>query len=205
VRDRGINGLVLAGGISTRMGQPKAELIYFDRPQWAYCSNLLGHFCDRVWISVEKEDQIDDVPQTMQLVDSDESHGPLSGILSAIKQEPDKTWLIMACDMPGIDMAVMHRLLRLRNPDALVSCFCREADKATIEPLLSFWEAGALSELEKFVRKSWSPREFIKTHSSHLIPLEAPNFDKLKSINTPEDRKEFIRKYTFGKDRFEEI
>lgn len=196
---------MLAGGISTRMGQSKAELIYFDRPQWAYCSNLLGQFCDRVWISMEKEDQIDDVPRTMQLLDSVESKGPLSGILSALKQDPDKTWLVMACDMPGIDMAVMHRLLRLRDPDALVSCFCRDEDEATIEPLLSFWEAGALAELEKFVRKSWSPQEFIKTHRTHLIPLEEANFEKLTSINTPEDRKEFIRKYTFGKDRFEEI
>lgn len=197
--------MVLAGGTSTRMGQPKAELIYFDRPQWAYCSNLLGQFCDRVWISIEKEGQIEDVPRTMQLVDSSESNGPLSGILSAMKQEPDKTWLIMACDMPGIDMAVMHRLLRLRDPDALVSCFCREEDETAIEPLFSFWEAGALPALEKFVRKSWSPKEFIKSHPTHLIALEESNFLKLKSINTPEDRKEFIRKFTFGKDRFEEI
>jgi molybdopterin-guanine dinucleotide biosynthesis protein A len=187
------------------MGQPKAELIYFDRPQWAYCTNLLGHFCDRVWVSLEKEDQIDDVPLSMQLIDGPEGQGPLKGILSAMRQHPDKSWLIMACDMPGVDMAVMHRLFRLRDPEATITCFVREGDNSSIEPLLSFWESGTLPLLEKFVKNSWSPREFIKKHHAHLVPLEDSHFSKLKSINTPEERTEFIRKYSYGKDRFEEI
>lgn len=203
MRDRGIYGLVLAGGKSERMGVAKAELIYFDRPQWAYCANLLAPYCDKVFVSMEHADQISDVPTDMQLVDDHPGSGPFAGILSALKKYPDNTWLIMAVDMPGTDRAVMNRLIRFRDPDARISCFSDE--QGNIEPLLSFWEASVREEAENFARHNQSPLEFIRKTNSHVIELDEKQFGKLKSINTPESRKQFIRKHSPGKDSYEEI
>ena len=51
-----LNGLVLAGGQSTRMGRDKGELIYHDsvpQREWAY--RLLEPFCDYVVLSLQRD------------------------------------------------------------------------------------------------------------------------------------------------------
>ncbi len=203
MRDRGIYGLVLAGGRSERMGMPKAELIYYDRPQWAYCANLLSPYCDRVYVSVDDVNQIDDVPDEMRLVDERPQGGPMSGILTALKSHPENTWLVMACDMPGIDRAIMNRLVRYRDPDCAISCFSDE--EGNIEPLLSFWEAGIHSRLLSRNLDKSSPTEIIRSVNSAVIPLDARSHEKLISINTPGARKEFLKKHSSGSDSFQEI
>lgn len=201
--DRGIYGLVLAGGDSEKMGMSKAELIYYDRPQWAYCSSLLAPFCDKVFVSMRSENQLADVPDELQIPDMYPGTGPLSAILTAIKTHPEKTWLILACDKPGIDRAVMHRLIRFRDPDKLVSCFSDEAD--TIDPYLSFWEPGIVEPLSEFAKKNSSTNEFIRQVNAEVIPLESKYFSKLKSIQTPEERKAFLKLHSTGNDKYQEL
>lgn len=203
MRDRGIYGLVLAGGQSSRMGTEKAELIYFDRPQWAYCANLLAPFCDKVYISVDSADQLEDVPETMQLVDKHQNMGPFSGILTALDTHPENTWLVLACDMPGTDRALMNRLARHRDPDALASCF--RGPDGKIEPLLSFWEPAARKVLDESGTRLHSPSEFLSRQNTCLIDLEAIHFDKLKSVNTPEERRAFMKRFSTGRDSYQEI
>ncbi len=201
--DRGIYGLVLAGGDNRQMGTSKAELIYYDRPQWAYCSSLLAPFCDKVFVSMNHENELEDVPEDLQIADVYPGTGPLTAIYSAIKMHPEKTWLIMACDKPGIDRAVMHRLIRFRDPDTLISCFSDE--EGHLEPYLSFWESGVFDPLSEFAKKNSSVDEFIRRNNATIIPLESKQFSKLKSIRTPEERKVFLRQHSAGNDKYQEL
>ncbi|MCL4693819.1 MAG: NTP transferase domain-containing protein, partial [Candidatus Hydrogenedentes bacterium] len=50
-------GLVLAGGKSTRMGQDKSALRYYDKPQVAHCLEMLGQFCKRVYVSCRADQE----------------------------------------------------------------------------------------------------------------------------------------------------
>src|ERR1700690_4215463 len=97
-----IFGLILAGGYSRRMGRDKALLEFHGRPQVQYIFDLLNKYCDQVFLSkrVDQKDHkniptINDAPEFTD-------HGPLGGILSAMKEFPDANWLVLACDLPFI-------------------------------------------------------------------------------------------------------
>ncbi len=52
-----MNGIILAGGQSSRMGQPKSLLEYHGKPQYQYAAELLNSFCAQVFISCSAEQQ----------------------------------------------------------------------------------------------------------------------------------------------------
>ena len=47
-----MNGLVIAGGKSTRMQQDKAMIQYHGMPQYQYVYNILQPFCSETFISL---------------------------------------------------------------------------------------------------------------------------------------------------------
>ena len=47
-----VDGLVLIGGRSTRMGQDKSQLVYHEKPQREYLTDLLRPYCDTVYWSM---------------------------------------------------------------------------------------------------------------------------------------------------------
>ncbi len=49
-----VNGLILAGGKSQRMGQDKGLLTYHGKTQIDYCFEILSEYVDEVFISSRK-------------------------------------------------------------------------------------------------------------------------------------------------------
>src|SRR3990167_7213142 len=95
-------GLVLAGGLSKRMGQDKAQLCYHGQTQLAWSFRLLSDICEKTFVSVNRANK-DDVLrcQYPQIVDDEKSFsGPIAGILSAIGKYPNHAWMVIACDLP---------------------------------------------------------------------------------------------------------
>ena len=97
-----IFGLILAGGYSRRMGQDKALLDFHGKAQVEHIYGLLQKYCASVFLS-KRSDQ-DTYKNLAYIDDSSEfsHHGPLGGILSAMKKYPQADWLVMACDLPFI-------------------------------------------------------------------------------------------------------
>ena len=50
-----LNGLVLAGGKSTRMGEDKGILQWYGKEQRYYVADMLATFCEEVFISCRPE------------------------------------------------------------------------------------------------------------------------------------------------------
>ena len=92
-----VNGLVLAGGKSRRMGQDKALLDRGGQSQLAYLAGLLGKKVERVFVSMRADQKDDDERgQYARIVDRYEDMGPLAGILSALEEHPETDWLVVA-------------------------------------------------------------------------------------------------------------
>jgi len=102
-------GLVLAGGASTRMQRDKAAISYHGKAQlhWAY--ELLTGFCAATFISV-RPDQRDEPTRASlpQIVDAQPGIGPLAGISPALTQHPKAAWLVVACDLPFLNAAILE-------------------------------------------------------------------------------------------------
>jgi molybdopterin-guanine dinucleotide biosynthesis protein A len=107
-------GLVLAGGLSRRMGWDKGSLSYHTLggrsvSQRVWCAELLREHCSDVFVSCRAE-QMPLIEQDLKaLVDVFHDAGPLGGLLSAFAERPNAAWFVLACDMP----LVSHEHCRL--------------------------------------------------------------------------------------------
>lgn len=179
-------GLVLAGGQSRRMGQDKALLMREGQSQLGYTTSLLEQVTDSVYVSARGEQQDD--PERSRfptIVDRYEDIGPVAGILSAMDEHPDADWLVLACDLPNIDVATLEYLLEHRATDKPFSAFKSSYDGLP-EPLCAVYVSGSDSVIRKFVDDGVvCPRKMLINSDTKL--LEQPNPSSLDNINTPED------------------
>ena len=180
-----LNGLVLTGGKSSRMGSDKGKLVYHRLPHSEYIFNALRSVCDNVYFSDAKDAK--DRPNSIR--DQFDIEGPLNGILSAFQYSPETAWLIVAVDMPLVDSAVFKFLKARRERSKIATCFYN-ADRGSPEPLLTIWEPAAFPLLQKFYHAGrLSPRDFLKENDINLLVPENPKV--LLNVNTPEDFQKF--------------
>lgn len=178
-----INGLILAGGRSARMGRDKSMLHIHDQPQRIHIHNLLKRFCRTVCLSCKSEKE---VPRELNpIADRYDLESPLNGILSAFSVDPVIAWLAVAVDMPLVDEATIAFLIGHRDPQKIATCF-RDSDGRKPEPLLTLWEPAAYPLLRSFhMEGNISPRDFLMRNDITLI--DAPDAAALTNINSEED------------------
>ncbi len=183
-----LNGLVLAGGKSRRMGEDKSVLAYHGRPQRDVMLEILGGFCETTYLSC-RPDQAGELAYTHDvLADTFIGLGPMGAILSAFRQQPDAAWLVVACDLPLLDEAALRFLVENRNPSEMATAF-RSPMNEFPEPLIAIWEPKSYPVLLQFLAQGYScPRKVLINSPVHL--LEAPEPQALMNVNTPEGLEE---------------
>ena len=178
-----VYGLVLAGGKSVRMGTDKGLLDYKGKPQREYLFDLLSHVCELVFTSCRADQKL---PASLNPVADKFSYdGPINGILSGIETHPDKAWLIVAVDMPFVDLAALQFLLKNRDQTRIATCFLHLPENFP-EPLLTLWEPAAYEELKSYAAAgNISPRIFLE--SSSIRCVTPPDKKVLLNVNYPKD------------------
>jgi len=182
---KGLNGLVLAGGKSERMGEDKGMLNWHGRPQRYYVADLLVHFCDQVFISC-REDQVSDVDAAYATItDKYSVGGPMAGILSAMDADGTAAWLVVACDLPLIDEHTIQYLVQHRNRETIATTFRSPFDQLP-EPLITIWEPTSKAALLQKIEAGYRcPRKVLINSNATVLP--APDDNALINANTPED------------------
>jgi molybdopterin-guanine dinucleotide biosynthesis protein A len=179
-----LQGLVLAGGRSTRMQRDKAALEYrAGETQIDAAMKLLEGRVRRAFVSV-RADQRDDATRSRypQIVDRGDVEGPIAGLLAAFDAQPDVAWLVLACDLPFLDSATLDALITARAPDADATAF-RSSHDGLPEPLCAIYEPRAASRLAAHVAGGRvCPRKFLINADTRL--LEQPNPRALDNVNT---------------------
>jgi len=181
-----LNGLVLIGGRSRRMGEDKSVLVYHDKPQRDHLTDLLRAYCNTVYWSVnaEQASELSDTEQPLIVDAFDHLKGPLNGIMSAMQTIPDVAWLVVACDMPLLSAQTFEALVNGRNPAKLATAFY-DSDGRFPEPLLCIWEPAMQTAFEKsFADGYYSPRQLLMVNDVELI--HAPDIRELLNINDPD-------------------
>ncbi len=180
-----LNGLVLAGGKSMRMGYDKGVVNWHGKQQRYYMADQLRPYCNKVSLScrAEQKDEID--PDYTVLEDTFIDLGPYGAILSAFRQNPDQALLVIACDLPLMDDKTLQYLVANRNPSALATAFQSGFDEFP-EPLITIWEPKSYPVLLAWLAQGYScPRKVLINSDINL--LQAPNLNALTNVNTPED------------------
>lgn len=193
MKARLVYGLVLAGGRSTRMGRDKGAIIYHHTPQRDHLYSLMDTLCHKTFYSI-REDQLPEFSNNKHLiVDENEYRGPLNGIISAYKKHPEVAWMVMACDLPFMNLAMLKKLLDERDENCAATAFSI-SQNGLPEPLAAIWEPegleGAIGYLEN--GSSSCPRKYLINSE---IKLVVPEEDQvLLNANSEEDFKEALSK-----------
>jgi molybdopterin-guanine dinucleotide biosynthesis protein A len=183
-----INGLILAGGQSSRMGSDKGLISFYGKPHREYLLELLSPFCQRVFLSCKHVDQ--QLPPYFNTIkDNYTIQSPLNGILSAFDNDQNAAWLTVPVDMPLIDSKTLAYLISNRAPDKMATCFF-DTDGKNPEPLFTLWEPGCYQSLKEFhADGKISPRDFLKQSDIKLLSI--PDQKTLTNINSTDELERF--------------
>ncbi|QXP55486.1 NTP transferase domain-containing protein [Cellulophaga sp. HaHa_2_95] len=189
-------GLVLSGGKSTRMGTDKGLITYHGIPQRDYIYKLLEEVCDVTFLSI-REDQAATIPENFQIItDENEFKGPFNGILSAHKKHPKVAWLVLACDLPLIDVKALKELIQARDTTKLATSFALRENPLP-EPLCALWEAEGLKAAVDYMNSGQGscPRKFlIRNDVSLVFPPDEKVLLNANSVSEYEEALKIVAK-----------
>lgn len=104
-------GIVLAGGLSSRMGRNKALMVYQGQTLLERAFSLLQNLTDACFVSCRDPSLYPGYPT---LCDRCARIGPLGALQTSLlfaEEVGQKTILLLACDMPCIDRSSLLRLV----------------------------------------------------------------------------------------------
>lgn len=179
--------LVMAGGASKRMGRDKAMLPLDGRPMIeTVCLQLRGNF-DQVLVSGDERDRyaflgLDVVP------DRAPGQGPLMGLGSALQASLSDLNLVVACDIPKIDMALARRMLReAEGYDAVVP----RREGGELEPLFAVYRKS-VGETVWDVLASGQRRVRAVLERCKVKYLDIPESNSIVNLNTMDDYRNYV-------------
>ena len=181
-----INGLVLAGGKSRRMGQDKGKINYHGKPQREHAFDLLSNCCNQTFFSCRPEQSADPDLFGMPIIfDNFLGLGPFGAIASAFRENPNTAWLVVACDLPLLYKDALDFLIQHRDPSKVATAF-NSPDNEFPEPLITIWEPRSYPILLSFLSQGYScPRKVLI--NSEVALVDAPDTRVLTNVNSPED------------------
>jgi len=179
-----LHGLVLAGGHSKRMGRDKAGLEFEGRTQLERAFGLLDNLVPRSFVSVRPDQQNDPLRASYpQIVDLGDIEGPIAGIRAAQLAHPEAAWLVLACDLPLLDIATLQRLIAQRDPTRIATAY-RSSHGGLPEPLCAIYEPAAAQLLAAWIASGQNcPRKFLINSDTMLLDQARPT--SLDNVNTP--------------------
>jgi len=184
-----LNGLVLAGGKSRRMGQDKGKINYHGKPQREHAFDLLSTCCEQTFLSCRPDQSADPDLFGMPLIfDHFLGLGPFGAIASAFRENPNTAWLVVACDLPLLDKEALDYLIQHRDTSKIATAF-NSPNNEFPEPLITIWEPRSYPVLLSFLAQGYScPRKVLI--NSEVALVDAPNTRVLTNVNSPEDLEE---------------
>ncbi len=187
-----LNVLLLAGGRSSRMGgEDKALIDYHGKPMIEHLIEALPT-SDINQLVISCNRNFDQYRQYSEHLVSDKSYeaieafaGPLLGILSAMDTYQAETWLILPCDTPQINQAMLTKLIdTYNNASALISCLSIGDRLQPLHCVLSSQLKGSLIDYLKSGNRR--AQEWVMLQSPSQVDC-SDQADKLANINSPSD------------------
>lgn len=172
------------------MGTDKAALLHPDgRPLARRTSDLLAEAgCDAIVLSLRHDQEVPPGFTMDPMIQRDPeggSEGPLAGMLAAMRAAPDADWLVLACDLPRLDVETLLHLICSRLSGECFLSYRSEFDGLP-EPLCAYYAAEALPVLEQFQADGMHcPRKVLIRNNCRLLDPVSPR--ALDNANTPDD------------------
>lgn len=181
-----MDGMILAGGKSTRMGQHKGELSLGTETFVSHLVNCLRENAEHIYISYG-----DTVHRDYEgceiLLDTEKGLGPIEGLVRGLSSCISHRLMVAACDMPYLTPEFFRHLASEldAHPDAAAVIPMLEG---RMNPLAAIYTKDALPYFEKSIAAGdYRLRSAIREMPVHYITLSAKEACCLRNVNTKEE------------------
>jgi molybdopterin-guanine dinucleotide biosynthesis protein A len=186
-----VEGFILVGGSSSRMGRDKSRLMLGGRTTVELIAEAMSEVATRVRLVGGQDDRnrFESVP------DLAESWGPLGGIQAALHAAEAECCIAIACDLPFVSGGLLRRLLELgsNTTESFEAVVPIQADDFP-QPLCAVYRRlPCLEAADQSIRNGeHSPRALLDRVKTRYVPFAeisgltgASNF--FFNLNTPEN------------------
>jgi len=180
-----INGYILAGGKSSRMGTDKGLLLFEGKAMIQYViEQMQAVFSKLVLVSNNPEYEkfgLEVIPDLIK------DSGPAGGIYTALKHSKAKLNFIVSCDMPFITKEAIAFIIENTNESQIVLL----ENQGKIEPLFGIYSKDCENIwLELIQQNTIKLQKMVSHFNLKTIPVENNEIFKksfFNNINTKED------------------
>ncbi|REJ81007.1 MAG: molybdenum cofactor guanylyltransferase [Bacteroidetes bacterium] len=179
-----INGVILSGGKSSRMGQTKAWIILGEKTMLEHVVDAMKQVTNEIFISANEKE----FEKTGYKVIYDEvkGAGPLGGICSVLNQTQAQKLLVLSCDVPFISVEFLRYLIQNSKPGFnTVPVYMGK-----LEPLIAIYDKSNLQVMADCLNKGiYKLQDILKKCKTQLllVPHDKYSFHIFDNINTPFD------------------
>jgi molybdenum cofactor guanylyltransferase len=179
---RKVLGAALAGGASARFGSPKALAMVGGRTVAARVLEALQEVTAEVVLIANEPVVAAAWPEC--LADDAPGHGPLGGILTALRRASEMDLdgvLCVACDMPFVSPALLRAILEEAAAHPASAVVPESNGRRSFEPLCAYYPIGALSPgREALVDGERAPHRLLER-----LPVRRLPRDRVELIGDP--------------------
>lgn len=143
-----LTGILLAGGMSRRMGSEKGILRIGDALLYEYPLRVLEMLCDEILISTCKKSMFP-VPYP-KVCDEIQGIGPLGGIYSCLKRSSNDLNLVLSYDMPLVNDSLFRLLMGKKEQYDVVLPAMQES---LPEPLCGLYSKNVIGLMEQMIKE----------------------------------------------------
>lgn len=184
---REVTGIVLAGGVSSRMGTDKGLCMLKGKTLVSYAIEALLPLCDTILISSNNIIDYQNFGYQV-IVDEYKGIGPIGGIYSSLKKSPSKHNLIISCDTPFLNTSLLSYILENSDNYEIVA---PEHSKSFIEPLAAYYSSDIVNQLEISIKnKDYKLMNFfnkVKFKKINISSIQGFSNRLFINLNTPDD------------------
>ena len=185
---KGVTGVILAGGHSSRMGSNKALLPHRGATLIEGIYRMLAELFEEVILVTDTPEQYQFLP-CPKVPDLFPGKGVLAGIHAGLLRSREPAIFVVACDMPHLNAELIRHLISLSEGVD----FVYPMSAGGFEPLHALYGKGCLPVLEELLKSdekrviSLLPRVRVREVPPEEVALFDPEFASFVNINTPDD------------------
>ena len=174
-----LTGVVLAGGRSSRMGSDKALLRVGGRRLIDLAVDALTPLCGEVLVAAGPRVVAD---LTVRQIHDAGDRGPLAGIVAALGEVSTDLAVVVAVDMPAVDVTLLADLARRWNGEPAVM----PSAGGRLQPLHAVYATAALARLQDCLQAGIrSPARALVDLGALIVDVDDDAF--ARNLNLPSD------------------
>jgi molybdenum cofactor guanylyltransferase len=185
-----VSALILAGGLSTRMGTDKALLPWQGVPLLECVCQVALQCCPSVSVLTPWPQRYQAVVSTpVQFIPEPmPQQGPLIGLEQGLGQIPSPWVLLLACDLPCLNPQILQGWIRQLRVVPHSSLAQVPYQKGHWEPLCGFYHQRCLPPLQSFIAQGGrSFQRWLEQIPVQKLGVNETTAAMLRNCNTPED------------------